>query len=155
ADDHAIVREGLVRLLEREGMEVVGQAADGLEAVRVCRARRPDVAILDLAMPLLNGVDAARQIRKERLGIGIVVLTLHEVERFAHDAMQSGVCGFVVKSKRVDDVIKAIRVVAAGGVFLTTSSSGELVRGSLNGTLDRTRLPLTPRERQVLQLVAE
>ena len=154
ADDHPVVRQGLKSLLTREGFSVVGEAADGREALRQVEALHPDVALLDLAMPSLNGLDAAREIMQSSAGTKVVILTQHAEEPYILEALRAGVHGYVLKSQSVSDVVQAIRDVTRGKLYVSPAIS-EVVVSAYRG---QTRLPadlLTTREREVLQLVAE
>lgn len=154
ADDHQVVRQGLHALLERAGFEVVGEAGDGWQAVRLAKETSPDVVILDVVMPALNGLDAARQILEGSPKTAIVLLTAHPSEPYILDALRMGIRGFVVKTEAVDDLVQAIHDVLQGQVFLGGDTPKAFVEAYLasGGQADD---PLTARERQVLQLVAE
>jgi DNA-binding NarL/FixJ family response regulator len=154
ADDHMMVRQGIRALLEREGFEVVAEAMDGREAVKLAEKLKPDVAVLDIAMPLLNGIDAAREIRRVSPRTKTTLLTVHEENQYVVEALRAGVTGYVVKTKAADDLVKAIREVSLGAVYMSPGVSREAVRAYLDGT-EPTHDGLTPREREVLQLVAE
>ncbi len=154
ADDHPVVRQGLKSLLTREGFSVVGEAADGREALRQVEALHPEVALLDLGMPGLNGLDAAREIMQSSAGTKVVILTQHAEEPYILEALRAGVHGYVLKSQSVSDVVQAIRDVTRGKLYVSPAIS-EVVVSAYRG---QTRLPadlLTTREREVLQLVAE
>jgi DNA-binding NarL/FixJ family response regulator len=154
AEDHQVVRQGLAALLQQEGFDIIGEASDGREAVKVCRDRSPDVAILDISMPLLNGIDAAREIIKENPRIKALLLTQHTEDHFVLDALRAGIRGYVMKQKAAAELITAIREVCNGGVYLSPGISKTVVQAYLaNRQLPEE--PLTPREREVLQLVAE
>ena len=154
ADDHQIVRQGLKSLLEREGYEVVGEAADGREAVRLAQDLSPDVAILDFTMPLLNGMDAAREILRTSPRMGVILLTMHTEDHRVVGALRAGVRAYVLKTQAAEELAQAIREVLRGGTFLSPGVSRVVVDAYLAKT-DLPPDPLTPRERQVLQLVAE
>jgi DNA-binding NarL/FixJ family response regulator len=154
ADDHQMVREGLRILIEREGMEIVGEAADGWEAVHLANTYSPDVAVFDLCMPLLNGLDAAREILHRSPRTAIVLLTGYSEEYQIVGALRAGIRGYVVKTQAAEELVRAIREVAAGGTYLSPSVSRVVVDAYLTGK-ELPADPLTPRERQVLQLVAE
>lgn len=154
ADDHAVVRDGVKLLLEIEGFEVVGQAEDGLEAVRLVRELSPDIAVLDRGMPLLNGVDAAREIRIAAPATLLVLLTMDADEDHLLEALQVGFRACVLKSYEARHLIQAIHAVARGDTYLHPGLSRRVVEAYLTGTGAR-RDPLSPRERQVLQLLAE
>jgi len=153
ADDHLIVRQGLKVLLQREGFEIVGEAADGQQAVRLARDRRPDVAILDFAMPVLNGLDAAREILRSCPRTRVILLTMHTEDRYVHEALRVGVSGYVVKSQASADLVRAIREVSRDMTYLSPRVSRTVVQAYL--AKSDVPDPLTPREREVLRLVAE
>ena len=154
ADDHPMFRQGLKALLEREGFDVVGEAADGHEAVRMARQLNPGIAVLDIGMPLLNGIDAARDIHKQASDTEVVLLTMYEEEAYVLEALRAGIRGYVLKAQAASDLVGAIREVLRGAVYLSPGISKTVV----NAYVGKTELPpdpLTDRERQVLQLVAE
>lgn len=153
ADDHAILRSGLKIVFANAGMTVVGEAEDGAEAVRVARMLHPQVVVLDLSMPIMNGIEAGAQIRQE-LGIPGILLTMHAEEHYVLRAFASGIAGYVLKSKAASDLVQAVEEVARGNVYLSPGISGTVVRQMLNKDATRVEL-LTLRERQVLQLIAE
>ena len=155
ADDHQLVRQGIRALLEREQFVVVGEASNGREAVDLAAQLKPDVAVLDLAMPLLNGVDCAREIRKLSPDTTMVLVTMHDEPAAALEALRVGVTGYVLKSKAAEHLINAIQEVSRGGVYLGSGVSRDVVQASVNGHALVTEHSLTPRERQVVQLVAE
>ncbi len=154
ADDHAIVREGLRALLEREGFEVVGEAGDGHEAIQGAERLRPDVAVLDLAMPLLNGLEAARTILRSLPQTRTILLTVHTEDQYVLEALRAGISGYVLKTQAKADLVQAIREVSKGGIYVSPGVSRTLVQAYL-ARADLPPDPLTPRERQVLQLIAE
>jgi len=153
ADDHLIVCQSLKAVLEREELQVVGEAADGREAVRLARALRPDVAVLDVSMPLLNGLDAAREIQKACPRTRTILLTMHGEDTYVLQALQMGIRGYVLKSQAAMDLVRALQEVSRGAVYLSPGVSGAVVEAYR--TKKDLRDPLTPREREVLQLVAE
>ncbi len=153
ADDHAMVRQGLKALLERDGFEVV-EASNGHEAIQLTRERHPDVAVLDLAMPLLNGLDAAREIRRVWPTTKTILLTMYAEDQYVLEALRAGVRGYVLKTQAGVDLAKAVHEVQRGAVYLSPGVS----RAVVEAYLAKSELPpdpLTPRERQVLQLIAE
>jgi two-component system response regulator NreC len=154
ADDHAVVRDGIKLLLELEGFEVVGQAEDGLQAVRLVRELSPDIAVLDRGMPLLNGVDAAREIRQANPDTKLILLTMDSDEGHLLEALQAGFRGCVLKSYEARELIDAIRAVTDGGTYLHPGLSRLVVEAYIAKT-EVPPDPLSPRERQVLQLLAE
>jgi len=154
ADDHAIVRQGLKALLEREGFTVVAEADDGQAAVRHARERCPDVAVLDFSMPLLNGLDAAVEIIRACPRAKAILLTMHTDDHYVLSALQAGVKGYVVKTQASSDLVRAIHEVLRGKMYLSPSISQVVVQAYLAKS-EMPRDPLTSREREVLQLVAE
>ena len=154
ADDHVIVRQGLRLLLQREGFEVTGEAANGQEAIRLARESCPDVAVLDYAMPLLNGIDTAREILQACPRSKAILLTMHTDDHYVLEALRTGVTGFVVKSQAPADLIRAIHEVLRGMMYLSPRVSRTLVQAYLAKS-ELPPDPLNPREREVLQLVAE
>jgi two-component system, NarL family, response regulator NreC len=154
ADDHVIVRQGLSLLIKGAGFEVVGEASDGHEVVRLVRELQPDVAVLDLVMPLLNGLDAGREIHHASPRTKTILLTSRQDEQLLLEALQAGIRACVLKTYDGEDLIRAIQDVMAGGVYLDSRMSRTLVEAYRA----RTALPVDPlseRERQVLQLIAE
>lgn len=154
ADDHQIVRQGLKSLLARDEMEVVGEASNGQEAVRLAAALSPDVVVMDVSMPLLNGLDAAREILHVSRKIGVVLLTMHAEDHQVLEALRLGVRGYVVKTQAVEELVLAIQEVSRGKYYLSSGASQTIVQAYLTGS-DPPSDPLTSRDRQVLQLVAE
>jgi DNA-binding NarL/FixJ family response regulator len=154
ADDHQMFRQGLSILLEAEGFHVVGEAENGQEAIRLTRQHNPQIAVLDYSMPVLNGLDAAREIRRQSPETAVVILTMYDDERYALEALNCGVRGFVLKHQTSADLINAIREVLLGSIYLSPAISAAVVKSlmSKNGELGEL---LTGRERQVLQLIAE
>lgn len=154
ADDHEVVREGFRALLEREGYAITGQASDGHEAVRLAEKFKPQIAVLDLSMPLLNGIDATRQILRVSPQTKILLLTMYKDDQYVLEALRAGVAGYILKTKAAKDLVQAIRQVLKGVAYLSPEVSQTLVEVYRSGGTASSE-PLTPRERQVLQLVAE
>jgi len=154
ADDHSVVRQGIRMLLEREAFQIAGEAADGVEAVQLCEKHQPDVAIVDLSMPVMNGITAVGEIRKLSPRTKVILLTMYTDEHHVLQALHAGVKACVTKTQAVEHLIVAIREVCNGGVYLSPSVSGAVVQAYLTKS-DAHYDPLTDRERQVLQLVAE
>jgi two-component system, NarL family, response regulator NreC len=153
ADDHTIVRQGLRVLLQREGFEVVGEAANGAEAVRLATETMPDVVVLDYGMPLMNGLVAAREIMAACPRAKLILLTMHADDRYVLEAVRLGVKGYVVKSQAPTDLVRAIHEVLNGMMYLSPRVSRTVVQAYLAKS-ELPPDPLTPREREVLQLVA-
>jgi len=146
-------RDGLKLVLERAGFTVVGDAADGLEAIDLARKFRPKVVIMDLSMPIMNGIDAAVQIRQET-GIQTLLLTMQTEEHYILRAFSAGVSGYILKSRAATDLLEAIHEVVRGNLYLSPGISNTIVREMLNKDSSH-RVELSLRERQVLQLIAE
>ena len=160
ADDHGIVRTGLKLLLERVAdMEVVGEASDGREALRLARELRPDIVVMDIGMPLLNGLDASAQIIRENEEIGVIILSMHADESYIVRALDAGARGYLLKDNADDDIERAIRSVAVGRPFFTPSIAQALLEDYVRLMRERKVQDsfdlLTEREREVLQLLAE
>ena len=160
ADDHAIVRRGLRSLIETQpDIEVVGEAADGLEALRLCEEQRPDAIILDVAMPKLNGIEVAERVQKLSPAPSVIVLSMHADESYIIRALAAGARAYLLKDATDEDLIPALRAVAAGRPFFSPSVTGVLIEDYVRqlqarGLTDSYHL-LTDREREVLQLLAE
>ena len=154
ADDHALIRQGLKALLEKQGIQVVTEASDGQEAVRLAEKTQPEVAILDITMPLLNGVDAARELIKSTPKTKVILLTQHDEDQYVTEALRAGVKGYVLKSQAAEDLVHASREVCKGSVYLSPGISRAVVAAYLSKTYVSPD-PLSMRERQVLQLVGE
>lgn len=159
ADDHKIFRDGLRHLLEeRSGYRVVAEAEEGAEAVRLAREHAPDLAILDVSMPGMNGIDAAARITAENPAARVVILSMHADRRFVVEALKAGALGYLLKESAFEDLLRAIDAVCAGGIFLSPRLADSAIR-------DYVRIAdtggegafavLSVREREVLQLIAE
>jgi DNA-binding NarL/FixJ family response regulator len=156
ADDHGIVRGGLRLLLDRQpDMEVVAEAADGAEAVAAALAHRPDLAILDVSMPRLTGLQAARSIRMQAPETTVLMLSMHDDERYLFEALKAGAAGYVLKHEAGQELVDAARAVLRGESFLTSAAQRSLVRAWLTDGSSGPREPLSPREQEVLKLIAE
>ena len=156
ADDHGVVRGGLRLLLDRQpDMEVVGEAADGAEAVAQTLALRPDIAILDVAMPHLTGLQATREIKALAPGVDVLILSMHDDERYLFEALKAGASGYVLKHEADTYLVDAVRAVSSGESFLTNAAQRALVRTWMEDDSSGPREPLTPREREVIKLIAD
>ena len=155
ADDQSMFRHGLRAVLEREGFEVVGEAEDGRETVRLAQKLRPAVAVLDISMPALNGIDAARAIHKlDGEPIPIILLTMYEEDAYVLEALRAGIRGYVIKSQAAADLVAAVRDVLRVAVYLSPGICEVLVDACRTNGEPQAE-PLTDREREVLQLIAE
>lgn len=154
ADDHAVVRQGLVALLQREGFEVIGEAGDGQEAMRLAEKLQPDAVVLDVAMPMLNGIDAARGIRKTNPKTKTILLTMLTEDHYVLESLRAGIQGYVLKSNSAEELVQAIREVCKGKVYLSPAVANAVVQAYV-AKADVGVPQLSERERQVLQLVSE
>ena len=154
ADDHVLVRQGLRALLEREGLDVVGEASNGQEAVQVASNSHPDVAVLDVSMPLMNGPEAVQEILQASPKTRCILLTRHDDDHYVLDALRNGVRGYVLKTQTGVDLVRAIREVCRGDVYLSPGVSRTVVDAFLSQSGEPDE-PLTVRERQVLKLIGE
>ena len=159
ADDHAIVRHGLIRLIQNEDdMEVVAQAENGLLAVEIVREYLPDVVVMDISMPQLNGIEAARQIVNEMSEVKVIALSMHSAKRFIMEMFRAGASGYLLKDCASDELVEAIRIVSHGKTYVSPSISNIVVENYVlesNQFEDSAFSVLTQREREVLQLLAE
>ena len=154
AEDHVMVRQGFRALLEQAGMVVIGEASDGPEALRLARAHQPQVAILDIAMPLMNGLETARRLREAVPQTKTIVLTMHTEEPYIFEALQAGVVGYVLKTQAAVDIVQAIHTVLQGAIYLSPRVTHAVVQAYLAcATLPSD--PLTSREREMVQRIAE
>lgn len=160
ADDHPIVRKGLRQFLDAESdLQVVDEASDGMEALEKAREHRPDVLLLDIAMPRLSGLEVAQMIRTTAPETKIVILSMHEKEAYARQALEAGALGYVLKGAPSEDILSAIRTVARGRYFLSSSITTSVVSTYLKGqgekTGDAAFSSLSEREQQVFLLLVE
>lgn len=160
ADDHAIVREGIKRILAEEpDIEVVGEAGDGLEAVEMAKKLKPDVAILDITMPALNGIEATRQIRSSLPNTHTLTLTMHEDDTYVFQLLKAGAAGYVVKRAAATDLVQAVRAAQRGEAFLYPSVAKAVVADYLKrleeGEGKEMYDGLTEREKEILTLIAD
>ncbi len=158
-DDHTVVRKGIRALLEQEqDIEVVGEAEDGLKGVQACIDHAPDVVILDMALPLLSGVEVARKIREKLPETRILILSMYDDEEYIIDSFKVGVSGYILKDVVVSDLVAAVRSVYHGSTFLSPSVSEKLRRQLQESPTRSSRhgpAKLTARERQILKLIAD
>jgi DNA-binding NarL/FixJ family response regulator len=159
ADDHSIVRRGLRGLIEAAGLTVVGEAGDGLEAVRLCEEQQPDMLILDIGMPKLNGIEVAMRAQKLERPPGVIILSVHADESYIIRALAAGARAYLLKSATDEDLVPAVRAVASGRRFFSPAVKALLVEDHVRrlqqrGLSDSYHL-LTDREKEVLQLLAE
>ena len=154
ADDHLLVRQGLKALLDREGFEVVAECSDGREAIRLASTTYPDVAIMDIGMPVLNGLAATEELSRSCPNTRSILLTRHDDDHYVIAALKAGVRGYVLKSQAALDLTQAIHEVHHGGFYLSPGVSKAVVDAFLS-KVDVSEERLSPRERQVLQMISE
>ncbi|MGB0872533.1 MAG: response regulator [Solirubrobacterales bacterium] len=156
ADDHGIVRSGITLLLERQpDIDVIGEAGDGAEALQLAIDRRPDVAILDISMPKLTGLQAAREIKQQAPEVNVLLLSMHDDERYLYEALRVGAGGYVLKRAADQDLVRAVRAVNDGEPFLTDDAQRSLVKAWMDSGEEPRRDKLTDRELEVVKLIAE
>ncbi len=162
ADDQALVRAGFAALLDAaDGIEVVGEAADGAEAVRLASQLRPDVVLMDIRMPRLDGIEATRQIAAQPAlaGVHVVILTTFDLDEYVFEGIRAGAAGFLVKDTDAAELIKAVQVAADGAALLSPTVTHRLIAEFATRTREARKIPgvneLTPREREVVTLVAQ
>jgi len=154
ADDHVLVRQGLKSLLEREGFQVVAEASDGQEALSHVESLQPDIVVMDISMPILNGLNAAQKMSRSSPKTKTILLTQHDEGQYIREALEAGVKGYVLKSQVASDLLSAIRQVSRGQVYLSPGVSNAVME-AYHSKSEKSKNPLTLRERQVLQLIAE
>ena len=158
-DDHKIIRDGLRSLLEKEtDMVVAGEAENGRKALQLTRKLDPDVIIMDVSMPDLNGIDAARQILADQPGVKVVALSMHSEKQYVEGMLRAGVSGYLLKDTAFEELVKAIRIVCAGKKYLSPDITDIVLQDYLHPTAatdDQPAIQLTSREREVLQLITE
>ncbi len=156
ADDHGIVRGGLRLLLDRQpDLEVVAEATDGVEAVEQAQATRPDLCVLDVSMPRLTGLQAARQIKAHLPDTQVLMLSMHDDERYVFDALQAGASGYVLKRDVDEALLDAVRAVGRDEAFVTGAVERSLIRDWMSDGSKGPQEPLSPREQEVLKLISE
>ncbi len=154
ADDHAMFRQSLIGMLQGDEFDVVGEAENGHEAIRMVRTKTPDLALLDFSMPLLNGIDAARDIQRRSPTTQVVLLTMYDDDACVLEALRAGVRGYVLKSQTTVELMVALREVLRGSVYLSPGISDSVVNIYVSKNTGDSEV-LSERERQVLQLIAE
>jgi DNA-binding NarL/FixJ family response regulator len=154
ADDHGIVRSGLRKLLESHDIEVVAEAENGVEARDLAISQKPDLAILDVKMPQLSGLQATREIKEKAPDVAVLILSMHDEERYLFEALKAGASGYVLKRAADTDLLDAIKAVERGEPFLTPEAQQVLIKDVLDRGESREE-ELTPREEEVVKLVAE
>ncbi len=158
-EDHTIVRQGLKRLLEEKGIEIVGEAEDGRKGVKLVRELDPDIVVMDIGLPRLGGIEAARRIRKEKPDTKIIMLTIHKEESYLFKALEAGSDGYLVKETAMADLVNAIESVLKGQIYISPNFPDDTVERFRK--LQRSGKPadefsrLTNREKEILQLIAE
>jgi two-component system, NarL family, response regulator DegU len=157
ADDHRMLREGLRRTLEEEGLEVVGEAADGEEAMRLAAKLRPDVVLMDVTMPVLDGVEATRQLHEHLPEIPVVILTMHADREVLARAIRAGAAGYLVKDCSTDEVVRTVRLAANGETALSPELAASMLAEAQRADTPAEELEpiISRREEEVLQLVAD
>ena len=160
ADDHTIVRQGLARLLEDQtDLRVVGEATDGRMALEKATELKPDIVIMDIAMPLMNGIEAAKRIRKQLPETKILILSMYSHEHYIHQLLETGISGYLLKDSSGRDIISAIKAAMKGDTFLSPSISKKVVESYLlprkSSSMEERYKQLSNREREVFQLIAE
>lgn len=158
-ENHAIVRQGLRRLLEDRGVDVVGEAEDGREGIRMAGELNPDVVVMDISLPRLGGIEATRRVRKAHPEIKVIMLTIHDEESYIYKSLDAGANGYMVKEKATDDLLHAIDAVMKGNIYLSPNFSPRVLKNYRKMVHSGRKVDefsrLTNREREILQLIAE
>ena len=156
ADDHALVRQALRVILTSDEIEVVAEADNGHAAVELASKLQPDLVLMDVGMPGLNGIDATRRIRATQPGVRVIGLSMHSTPQFVTGMLDAGASGYVLKTEDYDELHRAVRSVARGMIYLSPLLAAQVVKARFRTESDSVRVPsLAPREREVLQLLAE
>jgi two-component system response regulator NreC len=158
ADDHRMMRDGLRALLERAGVKVVGEAANGREAIAEAKRLHPEILVIDIAMPELNGIDATRRLTAEMPDVKVIALSMNSDRRYVIAMLEAGAAGYLLKNAASDELLIALGTVARGQTYLSPAIAGVVVDeaiGRAQSTHKAAEMPLTGREREVLQLIAE
>ena len=161
ADDHALIRSGLIRLLgDDKNIEVVGQAENGREAVQMTQELKPDIVLMDIGMPVMDGMEATKQIRKRNRGVKVLVLSVHENDEYLFQAFRAGAMGYMLKKAADSDLVNAIETVARGDYFLYSSITRTVVenfllKAQVGKETDNGCDSLTEREQEILKMIAE
>jgi two-component system, NarL family, response regulator NreC len=157
-DDHALVRQGFRRILEDDPeIDVVGEAGSGVDAVALAKKHDPDVIVMDMSMPEMNGLHATMELMKQRPGSKVLILSMYSDEQYVRNALDAGAKGYILKNAIENDLTRAVKAVAAGEQYLAPELSSVLIRAIQTGSFDKSNDPyerLTQREKQVLQLIA-
>jgi len=154
ADNHVVVRQGVKSLLEREGFSVAGEAADGQELLRIAKDLQPDVAVMDIGMPVMNGLVAARELKRACPKTKSILLTRHDEDQYVVEALRAGIQGYILKNQAATDLVQALQQVCRGQVYLSPGISRVVVDAYLSKSSVPDD-PLSSREHEVLQLIAE
>lgn len=158
ADDHTIVRSGVHLLLEAEAdIEVVGEALDGREALKLAKSLQPDVVLMDITMPVMDGLEATKQLKTRFPHINVLVLTMHRSDEYFFEMLKAGASGYILKGAKTNELINAVRVVHQGEVFLYPTMTQKLVQGYLQlaDWENESEPSLSPREKEIFRLLAE
>jgi DNA-binding NarL/FixJ family response regulator len=154
-DDHAVVRAGVRALLQDSGdIQIIGEAADGAAAVELARAHPPDIVIMDIAMPHLNGLEAAARIKEENPAVQVVILSMHDSREYVLQALKAGASAYVMKDSAPVELDLALAAVRRGDTYLSPAVSKQVIRDYLDSANRQPDTPLTPRQREVLVLIA-